>query len=282
VSVTTAPAAAIVARPYTATDRRSHGARFVGSSLTVAKRTLIAFGRTPQLLVVGTVQGALFLLIFRYVFGGAIGGHNGVSYVNFMVPGFVVGGVLFSGMAAASGVAEDVQRGVVDRLRSLPIPRSALATGRTLAETVLALWGIVVSVAVGFAVGFRPAGSVADLLVALGLATLFGFAFTWFFITLGLVSGSAQAAQGMSMIVFPFTFVSSAYVAVDTLPGWMQPFARNQPVTAMIDSVRAWTLDDPVAVLGHSAGWFTLRAVLWSAAIVAVMAPIATNRYARS
>jgi ABC-2 type transport system permease protein len=282
VSVTTAPAAAIVARPYTATDRRSLGARVVGSSLTVAKRTLIAFSRTPQLLVVGTVQGALFLLIFRYVFGGAIGGHNGVSYVNFMVPGFVVGGVLFSGMAAASGVAEDVQRGVVDRLRSLPIPRSALATGRTLAETVLALWGIAVSVAVGFAVGFRPAGSVADLLVALGLATLFGFAFTWFFITLGLVSGSAQAAQGMSMIVFPFTFVSSAYVAVDTLPGWMQPFARNQPVTAMIDSVRAWTLDDPVAVLGHSAGWFTLRAVLWSAAIVAVMAPIATNRYARS
>ena len=281
-SVTTAPSAAVVARPFAATTRRSHGAGFVASSLTVAKRTLIAFSRTPQLLVVGTIQGALFLLIFRYVFGGAIGGHNGVRYVNFMVPGFVVGGVLFSGMAAAAGVAEDVQRGVVDRLRSLPIPRASLATGRTLAETVLALWGIVVSVSVGFAVGFRPAGSVADLLVALALATLFGFTFTWFFITLGLVAGSAQAAQGMSMIVFPFTFVSSAYVAVDTLPGWMQPFARNQPVTAMIDSVRAWTLDDPVAVLGHPAGWFTLRAVLWSVAIVAVMTPIATNRYARS
>ena len=232
--------------------------------------------------MVGTIQGALFLLIFRYVFGGAIGGHNGVSYVNFMVPGFLVGGVLFSGMAAAAGVAEDVQRGVVDRLRSLPIPRAALATGRALAETLLALWGILVAAGVGYLVGFRPDASVGDLLVALGLSTLFGFAFTWFFITLGLVSGSAQAAQGMSMIVFPFTFVSSAYVAVETLPGWMQPFARNQPVTAMIDSVRAWTVDDPVAVLGHSAGWFTVRAVLWSIAIVAVMAPIATARYARS
>jgi ABC transporter DrrB family efflux protein len=279
-SVTTAPAA-IAAHPCATTDQR-HGAGFVASSLTVAKRTLIAFSRTPQLVVVGTIQGALFLLIFRYVFGGAIGGHHGVSYVNFMVPGFVVGGVLFSGMAAAAGVAEDVQRGVVDRLRSLPIPRASLAAGRTLAETVLALWGIVVSVGVGFAVGFRPEESVANLLVALALATLFGFAFSWSFITLGLVSGSAQAAQGMSMIVFPFTFVSSAYVAVDTLPGWMQPFARNQPVTAMIDSVRAWTLDNPVAVLGHSAGWLTMRAVLWAIAIVAVMAPIATNRYTRS
>jgi ABC-2 type transport system permease protein len=262
--------------------RRANGAGFVASSLAVARRTLIAFSRTPQLLVVGTIQGALFLLIFRYVFGGAIGGHNGVSYVNFMVPGFLVGGVLFSGMAAAAGVAEDVQRGVVDRLRSLPIPRAALATGRALAETLLALWGILVAAGVGYLVGFRPDAAVGDLLVALGLSTLFGFAFTWFFITLGLVSGSAQAAQGMSMIVFPFTFVSSAYVAVETLPGWMQPFARNQPVTAMIDSVRAWTVDDPAAVLGHSAGWFTVRAVLWSIAIVAVMAPIATARYARS
>ena len=262
--------------------RRPRGAGLLASTSTVARRTLTVFARTPQLLVVATMQGALFLLIFRYVFGGAIGSHNGVSYVNFMVPGFVVGGVLFSGMGAAAGVAEDIQRGVIDRLRSLPIPRLSLASGRSLAETVLATWGIVVSVAIGIAVGFRPDGPVGGLVVALGLSVVFGFAFTWFFITLGLVAGSAQAAQGMSMIVFPFTFVSSAYVAVDTLPGWMQPFARNQPVTAMIDSVRAWTLDDPVAALGHPAGYFTVRALLWSLALVLVMAPIATNRYARS
>ncbi len=264
------------------TARRPNGAGVVASSFIVARRTLVAFARTPQLLVVSTIQGALFLLIFRYVFGGAIGNHNGVSYVNFMVPGFVVGGVLFSGMGAAAGVAEDVQRGVVDRLRSLPIPRLSLATGRALAESVLAGWGILVTVAVGFTVGFRPEAPLANLMVALALAALFGFAFTWLFITLGLMAGNAQAAQGMSMIVFPFTFASSAYVAVETMPGWMQPFARNQPVTAMIDAARAWTLDDPVAVLGHSAGFFTVKAVLWAIALVAVLAPIATARYAKS
>lgn len=138
----------------------------------------MAFAKTPQLLVVSTIQGAWFLLIFRYVFGGAIGAHHGVSYVNFMVPGFVVGGVLFSGMGAAAGVAEDVQRGVVDRLRSLPIPRLSLAAGRALAESVLAGWGIAITTAVGFAVGFRPEAPLPNLMIALGSSALFGFAFT--------------------------------------------------------------------------------------------------------
>lgn len=266
----------------TAAAARPAGAGFVTSSLVVAKRTLMAFARTPQLLVVATIQGAMFLLIFRYVFGGAIGETNGVSYVDFMVPGFVVGGVLFSGMAAAAGVAEDVQHGVVDRLRSLPIPRAALAAGRALAETVLVAWGIVVTVAIGFAVGFRPAGSLTDSLIAVGLSVLFGFAFTWMFITIGLLAGSAQAAQGMSMLVFPLTFASSAYVAVDTMPGWMHPIARNQPVTAMVDAARSWVIDDPAATLGHGPAYLTVRALLWSLALVAVFAPLATARYARS
>lgn len=252
------------------------------STAEVAKRTVRQFVRTPQLIVVGTIQGAMFLLIFRYVFGGAIGETNGVSYVDFMVPGFVVGGVLFSGMAAAAGVAEDVQHGVVDRLRSLPIPRAALAAGRALAETVLVAWGIVVTVAIGFAVGFRPAGSLSDSLIAVGLSVLFGFAFTWMFITIGLLAGSAQAAQGMSMLVFPLTFASSAYVAVDTMPGWMHPIARNQPVTAMVDAARSWVIDDPAATLGHGPAYLTVRALLWSLALVAVFAPLATARYARS
>ena len=266
----------------TAAAVRPAGAGFVTSSLVVAKRTLMAFARTPQMLVVATIQGAMFLLIFRYVFGGAIGETKGVSYVDFMVPGFVVGGVLFSGMAAAAGVAEDVQHGVVDRLRSLPIPRAALAAGRALAETVLVAWGIVVTVAIGFAVGFRPAGSLTDSLIAVGLSVLFGFAFTWMFITIGLLAGSAQAAQGVSMLVFPLTFASSAYVAVDTMPGWMQPIARNQPVTAMVDAARSWVIDDPAATLGHGPAYLTVRALLWSLALVAVFAPLATARYARS
>jgi ABC transporter DrrB family efflux protein len=279
-SVTTAP-------PLTSPGIKAHtlptaGAGFLTSSRVVARRTLTAFARTPQLLVVATIQGAMFLLIFRYVFGGAIGLSDGVSYVDFMVPGFVVAGVLFSGMAAAAGVAEDVQRGVVDRFRSLPIPRAALATGRALAETALVVWGVAVTAAIGVAIGFRPAGSMLDWLVALGLCVVFGFSFTWMFITIGLVSGSAQAAQGMSLLVFPLTFVSSAYVAVDTMPGWMQPIARNQPVTAMVDAARSWVIDDPVANLGHGPAFLTAKALLWSVALVAAFAPLAIGRYARS
>jgi ABC-2 type transport system permease protein len=266
----TTPATTAGARP---------GVGLATSTLVVAKRSLIHFMRTPQLLVVATVQGAMFLLIFRYVFGGAISGPPGVSYVDFLVPGYVVTGVLFSGMGAAAGVAEDLQQGVVDRLRSLPIPRLAVAGGRALAETVLVVWGAAVTTAIGFAVGFRPHGSVAGALFAFLLVIVFGFAFTWMFMLIGLVSGSAQAAQGMSLLVFPLTFVSSAYVPVDTMPGWMQGFARNQPISVMVDSVRAWVIEDPVAALGHSAWYFTIRALLWSAVLILAFAPIAVARY---
>jgi len=267
---TLAPPSATAPRPQ---------AGLVTSTLVVAKRTLLHFMRTQALLVVATVQGAMFLLIFRYVFGGAISGPPGVSYVDFLVPGYVVTGVLFSGMGAAAGVAEDLQMGVVDRLRSLPSPRLAVAGGRAVAETVLVVWGAAVTTAIGFAVGFRPAGTVGESLVAFGLVIVFGFSFTWVFMLIGEVSGSAQAAQGMSLLVFPLTFVSSAYVPVDTMPGWMQPFARNQPITVMVDAVRSWVIDDPTAALGHSAAYFTIRALLWSAALVLVFAPIAVARY---
>jgi ABC-2 type transport system permease protein len=266
----TSPPTATLARPQ---------AGLVTSTLVVAKRTLLHFMRTPALLVVATVQGAMFLLIFRYVFGGAISGPAGISYVDFLVPGYIVTGVLFSGMGAAAGVAEDLQMGVVDRLRSLPIPRLAVAGGRALAETVLVVWGAAVTTAIGFAVGFRPAGSVGESLIAFGLVVVFGFSFTWVFMLIGEVSGSAQAAQGMSLLVFPLTFVSSAYVPVDTMPGWMQPFARNQPITAMVDAARSWVIADPTAALGHSATYLTVRALLWSAALVLVFAPIAVARY---
>ena len=153
------------------------------------------------------------------------------------------------------------------------------AGGRALAETVLVVWGAAVTTAIGFAVGFRPAGSVGDALIAFGLVVVFGFSFTWVFMLIGELSGSAQAAQGMSLLVFPLTFVSSAYVPVDTMPGWMQPIARNQPITVMVDAVRSWVVDDPTAALGHSPAYFTVRALLWSAALVLVFAPVAVARY---
>jgi ABC-2 type transport system permease protein len=253
----------------------------VASTLVIAGRTVRSFARSPQLLVVGTIQGAIFLLIFRYVFGGAID-TGGVSYVNFLVPGFVTTTVLFVGMATAAGVAEDVEAGFFDRLRSLPIPRLSVLTGRAIADSGMLTWNLAVTVAIGFAVGFRLTGSVTDGLAAFALCLLFGFAFIWVFVTLGLFAGNAQAAQGMSLLVFPFTFVSSAYVPVHSMPGWLQGFAEHQPITAMVDAVRALCLGpDASRVLGHSAGHYVLAAVLWSIGIVVVFAPIAVARFRR-
>jgi ABC transporter DrrB family efflux protein len=251
------------------------------STLGIARRSLLKFLRTPQLVVLGTVQGAMFLLIFRYVFGGAIGA-GGLDYVDFLVPGFITTGILFSGMGAAAGVAEDLEQGFVDRLRSLPIPRSAVLAGRALADTAMVVWGLLVTSAIGFAVGFRIHGSVAGALAAFGLLVLFGFAFEWLFITLGLLAGSAQAAQGLALLVFPLTFVSSAYVPVETMPGWLQAFAEHQPITVMVDAVRVLTQGDAAAaLLGHEAGYYVVRSLAWAAAIMAVFVPLAVARFRR-
>ncbi len=251
------------------------------STLVVARRAVLRFLRTPQLIVLGTIQGAMFLLIFRYVFGGAIGA-GGLRYVDFLVPGFVTTGVLFTGMGAATAIAEDLEQGFVDRLRSLPIPRSSVLTGRALADTAMHTWSLAITVAIGFAVGFRLHGSVPDALAAFGLLVVFAFAFEWLFVTLGLIAGTAQAAQGMALLVFPLTFVSSAYVPVDTMPGWLQGFAAHQPLSYMVDAVRSLT-QGPAAqtVLGHGAGFYVLRSLLWAAVIVAVFAPLAVARYRR-
>lgn len=257
-------------------------ASFPTSTLVIAKRSMLKFVRTPQLVVLETVQGALFLLIFRYVFGGAIG-IEGVSYVDFLIPGFVTTSMLFSGMTAAAGVAEDLEQGFVDRLRSLPIPRSAVLAGRVLADTASVSWGLLLTTVVGFAVGFRLTGSVGEGLAAFALMVLFGFALGWVFLTIGLVAGNAQAAQGMSLLLIPFTFVSSAFVPIESMPGWLQAIGERQPITFMVESVRALTLGGQAeAVLGHDAGYFVLRALLWSAAIIFVFGALAVARYRRA
>jgi ABC-2 type transport system permease protein len=251
------------------------------STLGIARRGLLKYLRTPQLVVLGTVQGALFLLIFRYVFGGAIGA-GGLDYVDFLVPGFITTGILFSGMGAAAGVAEDLEQGFVDRLRSLPIPRSAVLAGRALADTAVVVWGLAITTVIGFAVGFRLHGSLTDALAAFGLLVVLGFAFEWLFITLGLFAGNAQAAQGMALLVFPLTFVSSAYVPVESMPGWLQAVATHQPITVMVDAVRALTQGPAAeALLGHGAGFYVVRSLLWAAGILAVFVPLAVARYRR-
>ncbi len=254
----------------------NRGASYVTASSQVAVRTLKKFVRTPALIIAGTAQGILFLLIFRYVFGGAVAHTGDLSYVDFLVPGFVVTGVLFQGMGASSGVAEDLQGGLFDRLRSLPIRLLSIVTGRVSADSTLVAWGAFVMTVVGFAVGFRLGGSVADGLAAFGLTVLYGFAFVGLFIAMGLMAGSPQAAQGLSFLVFPLSFVSSAYVPVATMPGWLQGFANNQPLTQMVNTARLLT-GGPAAqhLLGYPLSHYLWLSLAWSAGLVLVFAPLA-------
>jgi ABC transporter DrrB family efflux protein len=253
----------------------------VRSTATVTRRALLRYVRTPQLIVMATIQMAMFFLIYRYMFGGAIRS-VGLPYVDYLVPGFIATGVLFSGIGAAVAAADDLQQGFIDRLRSLPIPRSSVLVARALADTAILTLSCAATVGIAFAVGFRLHGSVLDGLAAFGLVVVFGFAFEWLFVTMGLFAGNSQAAQGMGMIVFPFAFISSAYIPVSTMPGWLQAFAKHQPLTPMVDAVRALTLGgDAQHLLGHPSSYFVVRALIWAGAIIAVSLPIAVARYRR-
>jgi ABC-2 type transport system permease protein len=262
---------------------RGTGADFVTASLQSAKRTILQFFRTPQLLMLGTVQGALFLFMFRYIFGGAIHPGGGVDYVDFLVPGFLVTGILWLGMPASSGVAEDATTGVHDRLRSLPIPRSSVMFGRSIADTALTLWGLFVTGVLAFIVGFRLHADAGDVLVAIVLLVVATYSFMWVFITIGLVSGSAQAANGMAtLLVIPVAFISAAYVPAHSLPGWMQPVADNQPFTVLSNALRSLTLGGTDAAgVGHSTTYWVVLSLAWCVGIFLVFSAIAVSRFSR-
>jgi ABC transporter DrrB family efflux protein len=253
----------------------------IDPTLLVARRALLRYVRTPQLVLLGTFQMSSFMLIYRYVFGGAI--HAGdIPYVDYLVPGFVTTGVLFTGIGTAVAMAEDLEQGFIDRLRSLPIPRSSVLAARALADTVILTWCLGFTVAVGYAVGFRLHGSVLSGLAAFGLVVAFGYAFEWVFIALGLLARTAQGAQGAGLLVFPLAFVSSAYVPASSMPGWLQVFSNNQPLTYMVDAVRALTLGPHAeSMLGHPASFFVTRALIWTLAILAVSVPLAVACYRR-
>jgi ABC-2 type transport system permease protein len=264
-------------------DRVMQGAGFLTATLGTARRSVLQFFRTPQLLVMGTVQGALFLFMFRYVFGGAISTGGGLNYVDFLVPGFLVTTILWTGMGAAAGVAEDSATGVYDRLRSLPIPRTAVMVGRSLADFALVAWGMLITGTLGFILGFRAHGSIGEIVLGFALMLFAGYAFTWIFITIGLFAGNAQAAQGMSMLVIPFSFISSANVPIKSMPGSMQPFAANQPVTVIINAVRSLMQGGTDAVgIGHTTGYWIMLSLVWSVAIMIVFAAIAVARFSRT
>jgi ABC-2 type transport system permease protein len=282
VTTTTAPTTVPVDRP--AVRLEAHGAGFFTTTGQVARRSALQFLRSPQLLVLPTVMAVLFLFVFRYIFGGAIHPGGSVDYVDFLIPGFLVNTVLWVGMNAPAGVAEDSASGVHDRLRSLPIPRYAAVAGRSLADTGLVVWTLVATGLLGVAVGFRAHASVGSVALACALLLAEAYAFSWVFITLGLWAGNAQAAQGMSMLLaIPLAFVSSAYVPVRSMPGWMRPVAANQPFTAMINAVRSLMLGGVRAAgIGHSSTYWVGVSLAWSGAILLVFGTLAVVRFGRA
>jgi len=243
----------------------------IGSSAQVSLRALRKYFRTPGLWAMGVVQSVLFLFSFRYVFGGYIQG-GATRYADFFVPGYVATIVLFTGGGIAVAVAEDRVAGFTGRLLSLPVPRLSITAGRAAADILTNAWSIALTAAFGFLFGFRLSGSVTDGLAALGMCMLYGVVFTVVFMVIGLVAPNAQAAQGMSMIAFVFAFISSTYVPASTMPGWLQPFAKYQPITPMVDAVRSL-----IAGSGSDVG----LALAWSALLVIVFTPIAVLRYRR-
>ena len=258
------------------------GAGFGTTAVTTSRRTVLQFFRTPQVLFMGSIQGALFLFKFRYVFGGAINPGPGLDYVDFLVPGFLVTVILWSGMSAAAGVAEESSTGVHDRLRSLPIPRAAVMAGRSIADGALVAWGIFVTAIIGLLVGWRPDGGAAKIAIGFALMLIAGYAFTWIFIFIGLVAGNAQAAQGLSMLVIPFSFISSANVPVSSMPGWMQPFAANQPISVIINAVRGYMVGGVEQLgVGHTLGYWTVLSLLWCAGILLVFGFLSVRRFSK-
>jgi ABC-2 type transport system permease protein len=239
------------------------------ASAQITKRALLKYFRSPEIFAMGIAQSALFLFMFRYVFGGAI--HVGNAYyVDYLIPGYVATIVLFNGGAIAVDVAEDKAQGFTDRLLSLPISRLSLVVGRVLADFTTNSWWIIFTAALGFAFGFRLPGSITGGLTALGLCLLYGLAFTVVFIVIGLYAPNAQAAQGMSMIAFVLAFLSSTYVPPSSMPGWLQPFADHQPISPMVNAVRS-----ALAEGTHDLS----AALMWSAALILTFTPIAVARY---
>jgi ABC transporter DrrB family efflux protein len=256
-------------------ERRGRLVGAVSDSVAVAWRNLIALRRVPQLLVFSTIQPVIFVLMFRYVFGGAIS-VPGVPYVDFLMPGIFVQTAVFGSMGAAVGLAADLKTGLLERFHSLPMARSAVLAGRTTADLTRNVFVAVLISAVGFAVGFRVHTTALAFVAGMMLVLLFGWALSWIFATLGLAVGDPEAAQAAAFpVMAPLVFASSAFVPVETMPGWLQVFAEHQPVSVTASAVRALVLGGPTAD-------YVLQSLAWSVGIILVFAPIAVRRYRRA
>jgi len=247
----------------------------ISDTLVLAKRNFLRIPRAPDLMLAFTVQPIMFVLLFAYVFGGAIT-TPGQSYVDFLIPGILVQTMSFGGFVTAMGIAEDLRKGLIDRFRSLPMSRSAVLAGRTLADIATNAISITVMIVVGLIIGFGFSTSFLEVLAGILLLLLFGYAFSWVFAFIGLTSSSPEAAQSLGfIIIFPLTFVSSAFVPPETMPAALQWFAEVNPFSTTVNAIRALFIGDP-------AGNSVWGATAWSVGIAVVFAVLAVAKYKRA
>jgi ABC-2 type transport system permease protein/oleandomycin transport system permease protein len=247
----------------------------VSDTLQIAKRNLIVWARVPAYLVFTVIQPVLFVVMFRYVFGGAINIPGG-SYVDFLMPGIIGQTAAFATFATAIALAQELKKGVIDRLRSMPMARSAVLAGRLVADTGRMLVTILIVVAVGYAVGFRFHNGVVPAILMIVLATVFGLSICLIAAFTGLAIGDEESVQAFGLIwLFPLTFLSSAFVPIQSMPGWLQAFANNQPVTYVINTMRALALGGPI----EADLW---KSIAWLAGIFIVFGPLAVRAYKRA
>ncbi len=246
--------------------------RLLSDTLVIAERNLVRLPRAPELLLAFTVQPIMFVLLFRYVFGGEIR-PRGFSYADYLIPGITVQNIAFGGFVTALGLNEDLHKGLIDRFRSLPMARAAVLAGRTSADVVTNTLSAGILVATGLLIGFSFHAGVVQAIAGFGLLILFGYAFSWVFAFLGMLVSSPEAANSVGFIaVFPLTFISSAFVEVHTMPSALRAFAEVNPFTIIVNAMRSlW--------LGAPAGNYVWGAVVWSLVIITVFAPLAVARY---
>jgi ABC transporter DrrB family efflux protein len=253
--------------------------RAVRESFAVTQRNLIAYRRIPQLLVFSTIQPVIFVLMFRYVFGEAIEVPGPISYVDFLMPGIFVQTVVFGAIATAIGLATDMKSGLMERFHSLPMARSAVLAGRTLADLTRNVFVVMLMVAVGFLVGFRIHTDVLGLIGGIVLLLGFGYAMSWIFATIGLWVGDPETAQAAAFpLIAPLVFASSLFVPVEQMATWLQPWAEHQPVSVTANAVRYLMLGE--SRLGDASDLW--EALAWIVGILVVFAPLAVRRYRRA
>lgn len=246
----------------------------LADTLAMARRNLIRYVRSPELLVFSTINPVMFVLLFTYVFGGAID-VGSVNYIDFLLPGILVQTVVFGAVQTGVGLAEDLSSGMVDRYRSLPMARSAVMAGRILADTVRNVFVVLLMIGVGYAIGFRFNASAAAIIAVPIVLVIFGQAFSWISAAIGVSVREAETAQVAGFVwIFPLTFMSSMFVPVHTMPGWLEAFASVNPITVTVDLLRGLSQGGEIM----PSLW---QAAAWTVGLVVLFSTVAITQYRR-